>query len=200
MPIALPHLAHSRRFDGAGCGSSSCFTSSSDRVANPQPHRHLDAVGAERRNLFLLAWLLGTELHRAILPAPAAKRARSSCVELRRMMTRFLLFHQTHTATSQLGTRASSREAFLNRGSLLTIYHSTYTMTDLGPRRPGWSRAACHETARSRRPSTTVEIWRCFAGALLYSRASGSARASRAERAHTCERDAFAISSPRERR
>jgi len=35
-------------------------------------------------------------LHRVILPAPAAKRARSSLkLQLRRMMTRFLLFHQS---------------------------------------------------------------------------------------------------------
>jgi hypothetical protein len=39
-------------------------------------------------------------LHRVILPAPAAKRARSSWLELRRMMTRFLLFHQTQDTTS----------------------------------------------------------------------------------------------------
>jgi hypothetical protein len=38
-------------------------------------------------------------LHRVILPAPAAKRARSSWLELRRMMTRFLLFHQTQDTT-----------------------------------------------------------------------------------------------------
>jgi hypothetical protein len=38
-------------------------------------------------------------VHRVILPAPAAKRAHSSWFELRRMMTRFLLFHQTQDTT-----------------------------------------------------------------------------------------------------
>jgi len=82
MPISLARLAHARRLDGTQRRVELLFHQLLDRVANPQPHCHLDAVGAERRNLFLVAWLLGTVLHRVIPPAPAAKRARSfSCVE-----------------------------------------------------------------------------------------------------------------------
>jgi hypothetical protein len=44
----------------------------------------------------LVAWLLRTVLHRVIFPAAAAKRARSSWLELRQMMARFPLFHQRH--------------------------------------------------------------------------------------------------------
>src|SRR5690606_36991324 len=100
MPIALARLANACRFDGAQRRLELLLHQLFDRVSDSQPHRQLDAVRAERRNLFLLAWLLGTVLHRVILPAPAAKRARSSWLELRRMMTRFLLFHQTQDTTA----------------------------------------------------------------------------------------------------
>src|SRR5690606_17051560 len=95
-------LANACRFDGAQRRLELLLHQLFDRVSDSQPHRQLDAVRAERRNLFLLAWLLGTVLHRVILPAPAAKRARSSWLELRRMMTRFLLFHQTQDTTRTL--------------------------------------------------------------------------------------------------
>jgi hypothetical protein len=49
-----------------------------ERMRYRVAHRHLDAVRSERRNLFLVAWLLATVLHRVILPAPAAERAHSS--------------------------------------------------------------------------------------------------------------------------
>jgi hypothetical protein len=106
MPIALAPLADACRFDGAQRGVELLVYERLDRVADAQPHRHFDAVGAERRNLFLLGCLLGTVLHRVILPAPAAKRARSSWIELRRMMTRFLLFHQTQDTTRRTSWRA----------------------------------------------------------------------------------------------
>jgi hypothetical protein len=78
MPIALARLTHARRLDGAQRRVELLSHQLLDRVADPQPHRLLDAVGVERRNLFLVARLLGTVVHRVILPAPAAKRAHSS--------------------------------------------------------------------------------------------------------------------------
>src|SRR5690606_11331820 len=121
MPIALARLANACRFDGAQRRLELRLHQLFDRVSDSQPHRQLDAVRAERRNLFLLAWLLGTVLHRVILPAPAAKRARSSWLELRRMMTRFLLFHQTQDTTGQPVKRptvANGRDSFWNEARL----------------------------------------------------------------------------------
>jgi hypothetical protein len=88
VPIALARLPHPRRFHRAQHGVEHLVHQLLDRVADLQPHRHLDAVGAERRDLFFVAWLPATVVHRVILPAPAAKRAHSCWFELRRMMTR----------------------------------------------------------------------------------------------------------------
>jgi hypothetical protein len=94
MAVALALLAHTRRLARTEHRLELLLDKRFDRFADPRPHRHLNAVGTERRNLFLVAWFPGTVLHRVILRHPPPS-GRSSWVELRRMMTRFILFHQT---------------------------------------------------------------------------------------------------------
>src|SRR5690606_4335972 len=70
MTVALTLLANAR---GLRCAQSRIelfLHQLLDRLADPLAHRLLDAVAAEERNLFLVACLLGTVLHRVILRHP----------------------------------------------------------------------------------------------------------------------------------
>ena len=100
MPIALARLADPRRLRGTQRGLELLFTISSIvsrircRIAISMRRR------PELRNLFVVAWPSCYRAPSRHPPAPAAKRAQLF-EQLRRMMTRFLLFHQTQDTTTR---------------------------------------------------------------------------------------------------
>src|SRR5262249_47511813 len=79
MAVALALLADTHRFPCAEGGIELLLHQLLDRGADPQPHRLLDAVTAELRNLFLVTWLPGTVLHRVILRHPPPGGRSSWC-------------------------------------------------------------------------------------------------------------------------
>src|SRR5262249_52801278 len=79
MAVALALLADTHRFPCAEGGIELLLPQLLDRGADPQPHRLLDAVTAELRNLFLVTWLPGTVLHRVILRHPPPGGRSSWC-------------------------------------------------------------------------------------------------------------------------
>jgi hypothetical protein len=79
MTVALTLLADARRLRCAESRIELFLHQLLNRVADPQAHRVLDAVSAERRNLFLVTWLPGTVLHRVILRHPPPSGRSSWC-------------------------------------------------------------------------------------------------------------------------
>src|SRR5262249_46280306 len=70
MAIALSLVAHACRLRGTQRCLELLFHNGFDRPPAPRTHHRLDAVGPDLRNLFLVAWLPGTVLHRVILRHP----------------------------------------------------------------------------------------------------------------------------------
>src|SRR5438105_314186 len=70
MSIAVSRLATRADFGGTERRVQLLVTSAPIVVANSHPHRRFNAVGPERRNLFLVPRVAGTVLHRVILRRP----------------------------------------------------------------------------------------------------------------------------------